>query len=188
MKCFTCVPASAVTYLLEKGKLDHAGYFTDCEMAPTYLDIKDIQTATTGKDYFNYPLFFTVKTETNPYLELIESWEDVEWTIHFEVKEGDNAMCYLAEDIDYLFLNLPVYHTGEEVNELLDNGTSKNISQTELKENWTKNLPLSKEELEKNIGLGYFIEGVIDAIKAENVTTIQRTSDFLQGLRHQASK
>lgn len=72
------------------------------------------------------------------------------------------------------------------MNELLDNGTSKNISQTELKENWTKNLPLSKEELEKHIGLGCFIEGVIDAIKAENVTTIQRTSDFLQGFEHQA--
>ena len=186
MKCFTCVPASAVTYLLEKGKLDHAGYFTDYEMTPAYLDIKDIQTATTGKDYFNYPLFFTVKAGTNPYLELIESWEDVEWTIHFEVKEGDNAMCYLGEDIDYLFLNLPIYRTDEEHHEFEELGLD--LNQTELKENRTKNLPLSKEELEKHIGLGYFIEGVIDAIKAENVTTIQRTSDFLQGLRHQASK
>ena len=186
MKCFTCVPASAVTYLLEKGELDHTAYFIDYEMTPAYLDIKDIQTATTGKDYFNYPLFFMVKTETNPYLELIESWEDVEWTIHFEVKEGDNAMCYLGEDIDYLFLNLPIYRTDEEHHEFEELGLD--LNQTELKENWTKNLPLSKEELEKHIGLGYFIEGVIDVIKAENVTTIQRTSDFLQGLRYQASK
>lgn len=186
MKCFTCVPASAVIYLLENGKLEHLGDFSEPEMTLQYLDVKDIQTRKTGKNYFNYPLFFTIKSETHPYLNQLECWEDVEWTIHFDVKEEDNSITYLTHNLDHIFLVEPIFKTEEETLDYED--SDKVMLGDELKDNWFNNLPMNQEEIQHAIKSGYMMEGVIDMIKSENVTIIQRTEDYINELKHRLNK
>ena len=47
---------------------------------------------------------------------------------------------------------------------------------------------MNQEEIKHAIKSGYMMEGVIDMIKSENVTIIQRTEDYINELKHRLNK